>query len=770
MIYRRSHTQHAILTWLSLGFLCASSAYSDENVSAVYGRLKNHIDGIKVINTHEHQDYWGEYSPDNCTFYTHLASAYLCTDLVSAGAPAFEPNIVNQGDLDVLWDMYGESLNLSRNTSYYGSFIRGFQSLYDFDDPYFTKQNIASLTRAIRKNYRNLEDWYAEAFERAGFELMLVNTLDDPFQPKLDPKYYAEVFPVDYIIWCAGERWRLTVKENPVFDDWFENRFYRYSIYKRAEDDGQAIEDFDDYIEYSSTQLNRAVSRNCVALKNVLAYVRSIDFAEVSYERARTLFRKSATTRLSAEETKAIQDFMVHWSIEKAVEYDLPTQIHTGYLYGNGRTLLNSHPIHLNKIFLKYPQAKFVLFHGGYPWTSEFCALGKMFPNVYLDLVWLPQISRSEAIRTLHEMLDTVPYNKFFWGGDCTLIEESVGSLEYGKEVVTEVLASRVDKGLMTEALARDVANKIFRENAIAFFKLEERLKERRTNPATKSARAPQTQKQPPIIDMHAHVSWGSGKKDQWYGMEAPSDYKLALRENYQRFRKHNIVKVVVSGPLDAVEFWKSKDEDNRIIRGIFACDPNDLEMDTEEFETSIKSGKIEVFGELVPMNGGLTLNDPAWQPYLKICEQYDVPVSVHTGRVGPETYKWRPKSRLRLGDPYLIEDVLLRYPKLRVYTSHVGMEWHEHTLALMRVHPELYTDLGGNLWVPTIQRYAREFLANAKEAGCLNRVLFGSDQMEWPQAIDMSIDYLNSLEFLTEQEKRDIFYNNAARFLKLEQ
>jgi predicted TIM-barrel fold metal-dependent hydrolase len=72
-------------------------------------------------------------------------------------------------------------------------------------------------------------------------------------------------------------------------------------------------------------------------------------------------------------------------------------------------------------------------------------------------------------------------------------------------------------------------------------------------------------------------------------------------------------------------------------------------------------------------------------------------------------------------------------------------------------------------LWVePNTQRYVKEFLRNAKEAGYLDRIMFGSDQMIWPYAIEKSIRFLNSLTFLTKQEKEDIFYNNAARFLKL--
>ncbi len=45
---------------------------------------------------------------------------------------------------------------------------------------------------------------------------------------------------------------------------------------------------------------------------------------------------------------------------------------------------------------------------------------------------------------------------------------------------------------------------------------------------------------------------------------------------------------------------------------------------------------------------------------------------------------------------------------------------------------------------------------------------MFGSDQMNWPETIDAALDAIQSAPFLTAEQKRDIFYNNAARFLKL--
>jgi predicted TIM-barrel fold metal-dependent hydrolase len=53
-------------------------------------------------------------------------------------------------------------------------------------------------------------------------------------------------------------------------------------------------------------------------------------------------------------------------------------------------------------------------------------------------------------------------------------------------------------------------------------------------------------------------------------------------------------------------------------------------------------------------------------------------------------------------------------------------------------------------------------------EAGLAKRLMFGSDQMEWPETIGLGIEALEAADFLSEDQKRDIFYNNAVRFLRL--
>ena len=54
--------------------------------------------------------------------------------------------------------------------------------------------------------------------------------------------------------------------------------------------------------------------------------------------------------------------------------------------------------------------------------------------------------------------------------------------------------------------------------------------------------------------------------------------------------------------------------------------------------------------------------------------------------------------------------------------------------------------------------------------AGLGKRLMFGSDQMVWPEAIGLAIEGIESADFLTVEQKRDIFYNNAVLFLRLDE
>lgn len=274
-----------------------------------------------------------------------------------------------------------------------------------------------------------------------------------------------------------------------------------------------------------------------------------------------------------------------------------------------------------------------------------------------------------------------------------------------------------------------------------------------------------------PIIDVHLH-SYGESQyfvAPDNYGNMAPADHEAHFQATYDQMRRHNIVLGVVSGSRADEKAWMAKDTDGRLMRGA-SLRPNHNDWTPESFEAAVKAGEIKVFGEIGPYYLGKTISDPVYAPYLEICEKYGIPLALHTGGGPLQTpYRGAPNARLTLASPLLAEDILVKYPKLQVYLMHSGVHKYEDALRLMLMYPRVYSDLGVVLWVHEMPKhYGEEFLKLAKKFGLLKRVMFGSDQMVWPKAIEMSIDQLNSFDFLTPEEKRDIFYHNAARFLKL--
>jgi predicted TIM-barrel fold metal-dependent hydrolase len=273
-----------------------------------------------------------------------------------------------------------------------------------------------------------------------------------------------------------------------------------------------------------------------------------------------------------------------------------------------------------------------------------------------------------------------------------------------------------------------------------------------------------------PIIDIHLHGYDESSYfvAPDWLGNISPPTAAAHFEATYEIMRRQNIVLGVVSATESVAEVWFTKDEDQRFLRGLSSEEQE--KWTPESFEQLVKDGKVDVLGEVGAYYRGLTLADPFYDPYLKICQKYGIPVAIHTGGGPPEvTYRGAPNARLILGNPLLIEDVLVKYPKLKIYLMHSGEMYYREALRLMTSYPQVYSDLGVELWAhPAVKYYGREFLQTAKEIGLLDRVMFGSDQMVWPHGIEMSLEQLDSFEFLSQEEKRDILYNNAAKFLGL--
>jgi hypothetical protein len=227
--------------------------------------------------------------------------------------------------------------------------------------------------------------------------------------------------------------------------------------------------------------------------------------------------------------------------------------------------------------------------------------------------------------------------------------------------------------------------------------------------------------------------------------------------------RRRNVYGLT-SGPL--IEMWRQADS-NRILPSLgFEFGPAAPSLDA--MRELFKTKRFLALAEVAIQYQGREPGDPAFEPYLALAETMDVPVGIHVGTGPPGApYLGFPNYRARLHSPLLIEDVLLRHPKLRIYLMHAGWPMLDDLLAVMWAHPQLYVDVGAiNFALPRAAFYS--YLQRIVDTGFGRRVMFGSDQMLWPEVIDRGIDAIEDAPFLNAEQKRDILYNNAVRFLRL--
>ena len=179
---------------------------------------------------------------------------------------------------------------------------------------------------------------------------------------------------------------------------------------------------------------------------------------------------------------------------------------------------------------------------------------------------------------------------------------------------------------------------------------------------------------------------------------------------------------------------------------------------------------QLYVLGEITTQYEGVAPNDPRLEPYWALAEELDLPVGIHMGPGPPgAAYLGAPQYRMSLGDPLLLEPVLAKHPKLRLYVMHAGWPMADRMIALMYEFPQVYVDTAViDFTQPRAEFWA--YLKRLVEAGYGKRIMFGSDQMVWPDSIPTAIDSIQSASFLSPTQKRDILHDNAARFLRLSQ
>lgn len=300
--------------------------------------------------------------------------------------------------------------------------------------------------------------------------------------------------------------------------------------------------------------------------------------------------------------------------------------------------------------------------------------------------------------------------------------------------------------------------------------------------------------KRPPVIDIHVHTlggfagggpmcpfnpqflasdprskesNMGWAKQDCTLQLEAsktPDEYMKAMLAEYEAM---NVTAVVMGDPKE-VKKWKDAMPAGRIIMGTGFDGGNGKFLPIEQVRAAFTTGGMQVMGEIGLQYQGMSPSDMTVDQYFALAEELDIPVGIHMGTGGSgRANVAMPKFRGSMGNPLLLEDLLARHPKLRLWIMHAGYPMIDNLLTLLQANSHVYVDVAGLIWSYPLKE-VHGYIQRIVEAGFEDRVMFGTDQMMWPKLMAASISVIEGATYLTPEQKRDILYNNAARFLRL--
>ena len=241
---------------------------------------------------------------------------------------------------------------------------------------------------------------------------------------------------------------------------------------------------------------------------------------------------------------------------------------------------------------------------------------------------------------------------------------------------------------------------------------------------------------------------------------------------------------------MSDVEDWAQKAPDRFFAGPAFPCvshgptRPRSCSWDDGDWPSiewlreRYEDGSFTIMGELLYVYAGIEPDDDRFTPYWALAAELDIPVFVHINRGPPPDFPSRPPGccpnfNADLGDPALLRPVLERHADLRIVLQHAGfpalpmlggIDYLDQTFALLQDYPGVYVDMtivNSLMPVEMHEGVVRDF----RDRGFIDRIVFGTDNTE-AQPI---IDRIRGMDFLSEDERRAILYDNAASFLRLD-
>ena len=232
----------------------------------------------------------------------------------------------------------------------------------------------------------------------------------------------------------------------------------------------------DEYLRLVVTStLERQKQGGAIAEKFEAAYLRSFSFDKVDRPAAEKVYANFVDRSSPPEdEYKMLQDFLFRFIASECGRLGLAVHLHTMAGAGSYFEITGTNPLLLEPIFNdpELRRTKFVMVHGGWPFTREIAALLTK-PNVYLDYSAQSLLLTSPTLaQSLREWLEWVP-EKVLFGTDAYPYSDELGweesawiAAKRGREALAIALTEMLRDGEISRDRALELARMVLRENA----------------------------------------------------------------------------------------------------------------------------------------------------------------------------------------------------------------------------------------------------------------------------------------------------------------
>ncbi|MCX7671575.1 MAG: amidohydrolase family protein [Anaerolineae bacterium] len=441
--------------------------------SPLFDRLLAQISELPVIDCHEHAsaELFGPAGyarlPSPAEPIAALTNGYVLSDFYTVGATPADGELLQDASVPTTrkWPLFQALWPKLEHTAY------GRVTKLVLRDHYGESElTLAALHRIGERLGERAPADHAAIFERARIRLALTDVLN--WRPDSMQRYLAGDLNLP-----SHMRLMFPLRLFHVLRSYEPNAHDFAGVQTIGGWAGRHITSLDEFLEAVFVVLQKAKTRGAVGLKDQAAYNRTLSYDLVSRADAEHLFNRLLTDPRNAlgwPEAKPLDDFLFHQYMRFARELNLPVQLHTGHMAGLWNRVDKADAGLLAPVLELHQGVRFDLFHGNWPEMGPLLFLGKNYPNVALDLCWLPIIDPLYAEELLRRAVVAIPHSKVHaFGGDYVDAPEfSVAHLTVARAVIASALADLVERGWLEEEQAVRIAADWLFNNPNEFFKL----------------------------------------------------------------------------------------------------------------------------------------------------------------------------------------------------------------------------------------------------------------------------------------------------------